>query len=347
MAVNLYQVLRPTLFALNAERAHQLSLKAVELVSRHNGLCSLISKLGARHIVNQPVEVMGLSFPNPIGLAAGLDKDAVGAPLWAALGFGFVELGTVTPRPQPGNPKPRLFRLSEDHALINRFGFNSVGIDQFINNVKRHSVDIPVGINLGKNASTSIANANEDYLVGLRAAYPCADYVTINISSPNTRDLRDLQQEQALELLLAALKQEQSRLSDHHNKYLPIAIKIAPDLDQPQLKMICEQLLKHEMDAVIACNTTTARPNSLQSPYREQGGGLSGHPLRTRSTEVIEQLAVELGTDCPIIGVGGIETAEDVHEKLAAGASLVQLYSSLIYQGPGLIRRILRQPLTS
>lgn len=337
---DLYRRLRPLLFALDPERAHVLTLKALGLLHRVPGFPALLRALYANRTPALPVEVMGLRFRNPIGLAAGLDKHAEAADAFADLGFGFVELGTVTPLPQPGNPRPRLFRLSRHGALINRMGFNSVGLERFVNNLARRKTAIPRGVNLGKNAATPLERAADDYCAGLRAVYTHADYVAINISSPNTAGLRDLQGEKNLEQLLHALKREQTALAERHGRYVPIALKVAPDLGDEQIAVIARLVLSHRFDAVIATNTTVARPGLDHEPLAREAGGLSGRPLRELSTAAIRGLYRQLQGRVPIIGAGGVSDAADAWEKLVAGADLVQIYSALIYAGPGIVRRI-------
>jgi dihydroorotate dehydrogenase len=275
-----------------------------------------------------------------VGLAAGLDKNGEHIDALAELGFGFIEVGTVTPRPQPGNPKPRLFRLPQHEAIINRMGFNNDGVDKLVENVKRARFKGVLGINIGKNFDTPIERAVDDYLIGLAKVYPHASYVTVNISSPNTKNLRDLQQSDELEKLLAALKAEQRRLSTEHGRHVPLALKIAPDLVDEQIDAIAEKLVRLEFDAVIATNTTISRDKVAGHPLAGETGGLSGTPVRDASTAVIRRLAGTLQGKVPIIGVGGIFSATDAREKLAAGASLVQIYTGLIYRGPELVREI-------
>ncbi len=296
-----------------------------------------MSCLIASRPADDPRDVMGLTFSNPVGLAAGLDKNGDCIDGLAALGFGFIEIGTITPLPQSGNPKPRLFRLPEANAIINRMGFNNDGVDKLIANVKRAKYQGILGINIGKNAVTPIENAADDYLTCLRKVYPYASYITVNISSPNTKNLRQLQDEEALTRLLSALKGEQQKLADAHGKYVPIALKIAPDMESDQLKQIAALLMQHQIDAVIATNTTVSRVGVEGMPHGEEAGGLSGAPVREKSTEVIRQLSVELQGALPIIGAGGILNGADAAEKINAGASLVQFYSGMIYRGPALI----------
>jgi len=329
--MNPYNLLRPALFSLDPETAHDATLTTLNTAH-----C-----LGLSRLIPQPAPdprtVMGITFPNPVGLAAGLDKNGACINGLAALGFGFIEIGTVTPRPQPGNPRPRLFRLPDAQAIINRMGFNNHGVDTLLENVKRAQFKGVLGINIGKNADTPIEKAADDYLIGLRRVYPCASYVAINISSPNTRNLRQLQGGDELDALLAQLKTEQEKLAQQHGKYVPLAVKIAPDLDEEQIKQIGALLIKHRIDGVIATNTTLARDGVGNLPHGNETGGLSGAPVREISTAVIRQLAAELQGALPIIGVGGILSGKDAREKMQAGAALVQLYSGLIYRGQALV----------
>ncbi|HSG65298.1 MAG TPA: quinone-dependent dihydroorotate dehydrogenase, partial [Gammaproteobacteria bacterium] len=281
--------------------------------------------------------VMGIDFPNPVGLAAGLDKNGEFVDGLSRLGFGFIEVGTVTPRPQPGNPRPRVFRLPPARALINRLGFNNDGVDRLLENVRATSYRGVLGINIGKNADTPIERSADDYLACLRKVYPVASYVTVNISSPNTKDLRELQRESELDRLLGALKAEQRQLADAHGKHVPLAVKIAPDLDAGQVRAIADALRAHSVEAVVATNTTTARDRVSGVANAKEAGGLSGAPLAPRATMVIRQLAGALAGEVPIIGVGGILSADDARGKIDAGASLVQLYPGLVYRGPGLV----------
>ncbi len=324
----MFQLLRPALFALDPETAHHATLDALKTAN-----CTGVIGLLAKRPADDPRTVMGLTFPNPVGLAAGLDKNGAYIDALAALGFGFIEVGTVTPRPQPGNPKPRLFRLPEAQGIINRMGFNNDGVDALIENVKRAKYKGILGINIGKNADTPIEKAADDYLIGLRKVYPHASYVAINISSPNTKNLRQLQGGDELDALLAQLKAEQEKLAQQHGRYVPIAVKIAPDLDADQIKQIATLLIKHRIDGVIATNTTLSREGVEHLPHGKETGGLSGAPVRERSTAVIRQLATELNGALPIMGVGGILKGEHAAEKMQAGAALVQMYSGLIYRG--------------
>lgn len=337
-----YSLIRPLLFTLDAERSHDLTLDLLQTAYRTPGVATLVRRTYAGRIPALPVEVMGLRFPNPLGLAAGLDKEArCVAPLFD-FGFGFLELGTVTPQPQPGNPKPRLFRLTRHAAIINRMGFNSSGLETFLGNLAAQPRHGLIGINLGKNKLTPDAQAIEDYLTGLRAVYANADYVTLNISSPNTPGLRALQDEAPLAALLTALKYEQALLARNHSRYVPIALKIAPDLDDAGIDAIARLLVERHVDAVIATNTTTMRPGLEHELKARETGGLSGRPLRTLSTQVIRRLYATLQGRIPIIGVGGISNADDAWEKLVAGADLIQLYTAFIYQGPGVVGNVVR-----
>jgi dihydroorotate dehydrogenase len=329
--MNLYSIAKPFLFQLDAERVHDLTLKALK-VSEQLGLLSLV-----KQPVCQPRQVMGLTFPNPVGMAAGLDKNGAVIDGMTKLGFGFLEIGTVTPRSQPGNDKPRLFRVKAAEGIINRFGFNNVGVDQLIDNVKSARYRGILGINIGKNFDTPNDKAVEDYLNCMHKVYAYASYITVNISSPNTKNLRDLQEKEALSHLLGRLKQAQTKLKQQHGKYVPIALKIAPDLTQMQVIEIANLLMQHGIDAVIATNTTLARESVQGLPHANEKGGLSGAPIRNQSTIVIQQLSKQLQGALPIIGVGGISSGADAVEKIAAGASLVQIYSGLIYKGPALI----------
>ncbi|MGR8998288.1 MAG: quinone-dependent dihydroorotate dehydrogenase [Gammaproteobacteria bacterium] len=335
--MNLYPLLRPLLFSLAPETAHEVTLKLLK-AAHVSGLGKLIYPV----IKDKPVHVMGLSFKNPVGLAAGMDKNGDYITALAALGFGFVEIGTVTPRPQPGNPKPRLFRLPEHQAIINRMGFNNLGIDHLLSQLKQSSYKGVLGINIGKNFDTPIENAADDYLTGLRKAYAFASYIAINISSPNTKNLRQLQQGDEIKSLIAALKEEQLKLQREHGKYVPLAIKIAPDLNNDEIGHIAGLLLEFEIDSVIATNTTIDRDMIADHPLADEAGGLSGAPLKDKATAIVRNLAAELQGKIPIIASGGILNAADAQEKLAAGASLVQIYSGLIYRGPQLIEDIVK-----
>jgi len=329
-----YSLIRPLLFGLDAETAHDLTIAALQ---RFACLLPPVA-IATQH----PVRVMGLDFPNRVGLAAGLDKNGEAIDGLAKLGFGFLEIGTVTPRPQPGNPKPRLFRLPEKQALINRLGFNNHGLGALTANVAAAKYRGILGINIGKNADTPIERAAEDYLVCLDKVYPLAGYVTVNISSPNTLNLRQLQGDAELEALLGALKTRQGELAEKHGRYVPLALKIAPDLDDSQIAAISAALRRHRIDAVIATNTTVDRTAVGGLPHAQEAGGLSGAPLFERSTAVVVALAKALAKEVPIIAVGGIVDGAKAKAKLAAGAQLVQLYSGLIYRGPELVRECIR-----
>ncbi len=333
----IYTLIKPLLFRFDAESVHDLTLRSLRLAEK----AGLLSCYPAPP-VTQPRQVMGLTFPSPAGLAAGLDKNGAVIDGMVKLGFGFIEVGTVTPRPQPGNPKPRLFRIPEAQGVINRFGFNNLGVDNLIENVKSSSYKGILGINIGKNFDTPLERAVDDYLICMQKVYAYASYITVNISSPNTKNLRDLQAADALSNLLSCLKAEQAKLAQQHGKYVPIALKIAPDLTQQQVVEIANLLLQHRMDAVIATNTTLSREAVKGLPHAEETGGLSGVPVRDASTRVIRQLSQVLQGQIPIIGVGGILSGADAAEKIAAGASLVQLYSGLIYRGPKLVHEVCR-----
>jgi dihydroorotate dehydrogenase len=328
----MFQLFRPALFALDPETAHHATIDGLK-TAQCLGLTSLMFKRPA----NDPRTVMGLTFPNPVGLAAGLDKNGEVIDGLAAFGFGFIEIGTVTPRAQPGNPKPRMFRIPEAQGVINRMGFNNGGVDALIENVKRAKFKGILGINIGKNADTPIEKAAEDYLIGLRKVYAHASYVAVNISSPNTKNLRQLQGGDELDALLEQLKAEQERLAQLHGKYVPLAVKIAPDLDDGQIKQIAALLIKHKIDGVIATNTTLSREGVEHLPHGDEAGGLSGAPVRDKSTALIRQLATELDGALPIIGVGGILNGADAVEKMQAGAALIQVYSGLVYRGQELV----------
>jgi dihydroorotate dehydrogenase len=331
-----YALTRPFLFGLDAEHAHELTLRSIAALQNTTAQC-----LWSQPVVDDPVRLAGLDFPNRIGLAAGLDKNGRCIDGLGAMGFGFIEVGTVTPRPQPGNPKPRLFRLPRAQALVNRLGFNNDGLDAFIANVRRARTFRArggiLGLNIGKNAATPIERAVDDYAEALRGVYPHADYVTVNISSPNTKDLRSLQADDALEALLGALQASRATLEAEHGRRVPMFVKIAPDLDEVQVQAIARTLRRLGIDGVIATNTTLARDAVQGQPHADEAGGLSGAPLLAPSNRVIAQLREALGRGYPIIGVGGVLSAADAVAKRAAGADLVQLYTGLIYRGPSLV----------
>ncbi|HEV8645485.1 MAG TPA: quinone-dependent dihydroorotate dehydrogenase [Burkholderiales bacterium] len=330
-----YRLARPFLFQLDAERVHHGALRFLDVACRY-GFGGTIA--GAT--VHSPRRVMGLEFPNPVGLAAGLDKNAEHIDSLATLGFGFIEVGTVTPRPQPGNPAPRLFRIPEARAIVNRMGFNNDGVERLVDNVARARYRGILGINIGKNFDTPIERATEDYLYCLRKVHAAASYVAVNISSPNTANLRELQQSNRLDRLLGTLTEENRKLAARHSRRVPLAVKIAPDLNAEEIGQMADAFARHGVDAVIATNTTLSRDGVKGLANSEQAGGLSGAPLKVRSTTVLRELARSLADRIPIIGVGGIFSTADAREKLYAGASLVQLYTGLIYEGPGLARRI-------
>lgn len=333
--MDIYSLAKPLLFQLDAEKAHDLTLKTLKFAEKTGALT-----LQPKAPTCQSRQVMGLTFPNAVGLAAGLDKNGAVIDGMAALGFGFVEIGTITPRAQPGNPKPRLFRVKEAEGIVNRFGFNNLGVENLIENVKAAKYRGILGINIGKNFDTPNENAVNDYLICMQKVYAHASYITVNISSPNTKNLRALQEREALSSLLATLKLEQTKLSDKHGSYVPITLKIAPDLEREQVNEIADLLIDHKIDGVIATNTTLSRDAVQGMKNANETGGLSGAPVREKSTIVIQQLSQRLHGALPIIGVGGILSGADAVEKIAAGASLVQVYSGLIYKGPKLVRDI-------
>ena len=333
-----YALARPFLFGLDPETAHELTLHSLARV-QHTPLAWAYCNTR----VDDPVSLAGLRFPNRVGLAAGLDKNARCIDGLGAMGFGFVEVGTVTPLAQPGNPKPRMFRLPQANALINRLGFNNEGLQAFIANVQRarfrgQAQPMLLGLNIGKNAATPIERATDDYLLGLDGVYPHADYVTVNISSPNTKNLRALQSDDALDGLLGAIATRRAQLAQQHGKQVPVFVKIAPDLDEAQVAVIAATLQRHRMDGVIATNTTLAREAVQGLPHAGEAGGLSGAPVLEASNRVIRQLRAALGPGFPIIGVGGILSGADAVSKLQAGADVVQIYTGLIYKGPALVK---------
>jgi dihydroorotate dehydrogenase len=328
-----YSLVRNLLFQLPAETSHELSLEWMSAIHRLRLLKPFVADIPVL-----PVEVMGIHFPNQVGLAAGLDKNADHIDALGALGFGFLELGTVTPRPQAGNPKPRLFRLKDNEAIINRMGFNNYGVIHLVEKVKKARYSGPIGINIGKNFDTPVEEATSDYLKCLRHVYPYASYITVNVSSPNTPGLRSLQFGDSLNALLDAVKDEQRVLADQHGRYVPVAIKIAPDMTDDEIALVAKSLKERELDGVIAGNTTLSREKVQGYPHAQEAGGLSGAPLTEQSTHVIELLSSELGDSLPIIGVGGIMTGEQAADKIKAGASLVQVYTGFIYHGPKLIK---------
>ncbi len=328
----MYALFRDLLFKLDAETSHEFSLDMLGAAERLKLLNLFVPDISAN-----PIEVMGITFPNPVGLAAGLDKNGDYFNALGAMGFGFVEIGTVTPMPQGGNPQPRLFRIPEAQAIINRMGFNNKGVEHLVEQVKRRRYQGVLGINIGKNATTPVEDAAQDYVIGLRKVYAHADYITVNVSSPNTKGLRDLQFGDSLNRLLETLKAEQLKLQQEVGRYVPVAVKIAPDLDSFAIQQVATTLLEQGMDAVIATNTTIGREGVEHYAISQETGGLSGSPVRDKSTQVIKALYAELGSKLPIIGVGGILDGESAAEKIQAGAKLVQIYSGFIYRGPALI----------
>jgi dihydroorotate dehydrogenase len=357
---NLYRQLRPFLFAGDAEKVHERMLSSVEFISKIPGFLPLLRKV---YVEDNPLlhtQLFDNVIDNPIGLAAGFDKDGRIHPALFALGFGFVEIGTVTPHPQKGNPPPRLFRLPEDQAVINRMGFNNQGAWKMAERLVAKTLKIKsadadlfevsgdypanissgmLGINIGKNKDTTLENATDDYVSALSTLHPFADYFTLNISSPNTKDLRNMQEKEALRILLDSVCARRDELDRNHSRNTPLLVKLAPDLDEDALKNSVRVMQEFSIQGVIATNTTVARP-VLKSKYRTETGGLSGKPLQKRSTEMIRTLFAELGTDIPIIGVGGIFNGADAYEKIKAGAAAVQIYTALIYEGPGLVRKV-------
>ncbi|MFH6922769.1 quinone-dependent dihydroorotate dehydrogenase [Vibrio vulnificus] len=333
----LYRLARAGFFQLDAEKAHDL---AIHNFKRFTG--TPIDLFYRQQLPNRPVECMGLTFRNPVGLAAGLDKNGECIEAFDAMGFGFVEVGTVTPRAQSGNDKPRLFRLVGAEGIINRMGFNNLGVDNLIENVKKAKYSCVLGINIGKNKDTPIEKGAEDYLICMEKVYEYAGYIAVNISSPNTPGLRTLQYGEALDELLVELKRKQAELEEKHGKYVPLALKIAPDLTDDEISQICQSLINNKIDGVIATNTTLDRTMVEGMKHAQEAGGLSGRPLQSRSTEVVRLLRKELQGNIPIIGVGGVDSYVAAKEKMLAGADLVQVYSGFIYHGPGLVRDIVK-----
>ncbi len=336
-----YALARPFLFCLDAETAHDITIAGLTATQG-----TPLTWVYCNGRIDDPITLAGLKFPNRVGMAAGLDKNARAIDGLGAMGFGFVEVGTVTPLAQPGNPKPRMYRLPAANALINRLGFNNEGLDAFLANVQKAKFrsansanPMLLGLNIGKNAATPIENATDDYLICLRGVYPHADYVTVNISSPNTKNLRALQSDEALDALLGAIAAERTVLKQKHGKSVPIFVKIAPDLDEAQIDVIAATLLRHKMDGVVATNTTLSREAVKGLPHSDEAGGLSGAPVLQASNQVIRQLRAALGKDFPIIGVGGVMSAADAVSKIEAGADVVQIYTGLIYKGPDLVKQ--------
>jgi len=330
-----YPIVRPALFKLDPERAHELTFQQLRFM---NG--TPLERFYRQNLPSRPVTCMGITLKNALGLAAGLDKNAECIDAFGAMGFGFVEVGTVTPRAQEGNDKPRMFRLVEAGGIINRMGFNNLGVDHLVENVKKARFNGVLGINIGKNKDTPVEQGKDDYLICMEKVYAHAGYIAINISSPNTPGLRSLQYGEALDDLLSSIKQKQKELEQRHLKYVPLAVKIAPDLSEEELIQVADSLRRHQIDGVIATNTTLDRALVSGLRHATESGGLSGRPVQSRSTAVIQRLSQELQGALPIIGVGGIDSLTAAREKIAAGATLVQIYSGFIYQGPGLIKDI-------
>lgn len=333
----LYRIAREFFFMQDPEVVHEMTIKGLKLTGS-----TPLSCLYSQKLPSKPVSVMGLTFDNPVGLAAGLDKNGECIDAFAAMGFGFIEVGTVTPRPQAGNEKPRIFRITKAEALINRMGFNNEGVDALVENVKKANYKGILGINIGKNKDTPIEKGNEDYLICMDKVYQHASYIAINISSPNTPGLRTLQYGEALDSLLSCLKERQAELTKIHEKYVPLAVKIAPDLTDDELAQVAASLVKYKMDGVIATNTTLDRTLVHDMSHASEAGGLSGRPLQHASTEIVRKLAILLDGQLPIIGVGGIDSVVSAKEKFVAGAELVQVYSGFIYKGPKLVKNIVK-----
>lgn len=330
-----YPFVRKALFQFDPERAHELTFQQLRRITG-----TPLEALVCQRVPVKPVQCMGLTFKNPLGLAAGLDKNGECIDALGAMGFGSIEIGTVTPRPQPGNDKPRIFRLVEAEGLINRMGFNNLGVDNLVENVKKAHFDGVLGINIGKNKDTPVEQGKDDYLICMEKIYPYAGYIAINISSPNTPGLRTLQYGEALDDLLSAIKNKQNDLQARHHKYVPVAVKIAPDLSEEELIQVADSLVRHNIDGVIATNTTLDRSLVQGMKHCDETGGLSGRPLQLKSTQIIRRLSQELSGRLPIIGVGGIDSVIAAREKMEAGASLVQIYSGFIFKGPPLVKEI-------
>lgn len=331
----MYGLIRKALFTASPETAHELALESLRL-AHATGATRLVCKA-----ISQPVNVMGLEFPNPVGMAAGMDKNGDYIDALGDLGFGFIEVGTVTPRPQPGNPKPRVFRIEQAGAMINRLGFNNKGVDHLVNRARRRQFRGILGINIGKNFDTPIGNAVDDYLLCFEKVYEYADYITVNISSPNTENLRDLQEETALDGLLGTLARRRAQLANEFDKCVPIAVKVAPDLDEDGIRAVAAVVAEHRIDAVIATNTTLDRKGVEGLPHADEQGGLSGAPLYDRANEVLAALRTALPPEVSLVGVGGISSGEDAARKIELGADLVQFYTGFVYRGPELINECL------
>ncbi len=336
----MYQLIRPLLFSLDPERSHDLTLRLLAELGKHEVGLKLLRGLWGNQVPDKPIEVMGINFPNQIGVAAGLDKQGLAGDAFRAMGFGWVEFGTVTPLPQPGNDKPRMFRLQSAEAIINRMGFNSIGLEAFMQNIAKQSPGLIKGLNIGKNAATPIDNAIDDYLIALDGVYPVADYITLNISSPNTKNLRSLQEAKAVEPLLKAVTRRREKLADQYGQKKPLVLKVAPDLEADDLDSISRVLLKYQIDGLAATNTTLSRTGVEELKSGDETGGLSGAPLAAKSTEIIAGFYQRLQGEIPIIGIGGIDSVEAAKEKFEAGAALIQLFTGFIYRGPKLIKDI-------
>ena len=336
----MYSVIRPLLFSLPAERSHDITMAGLAYASQHEWALKLLQSIWGKQVEAKPIELMGLSMPNPVGVAAGLDKQGLAGDALGALGFGWVEFGTVTPLPQQGNHKPRMFRLTAVDAIINRMGFNSIGLDAFMQNIEKQSASLVKGLNIGKNAATPIENAIDDYLIAFDAVYPVADYITLNISSPNTKNLRSLQEAEAIEVLLAAVTNRRERLADQYGSKKPIVLKVAPDLTEQGMDSISTMLLKYKIEGLAATNTTISRDGVEQLSLSNEAGGLSGAPLTQKATEIVDGFSKRLQGEVAIIGVGGIDSVASAKEKFQAGAQAIQLLTGLIYRGPKLVREI-------
>ncbi len=336
----MYGLVRPALFAMDPERAHEFALQTLAFAGKSPLGQKALHTLWGRKVAEKPIELMGLQLPNPVGVAAGLDKQGIAGDALRAMGFGWVEFGTVTPKPQSGNDKPRMFRLTPEQAIINRMGFNSIGLAAFMDNIAQLSPDLIKGLNIGKNAATPIDRAIDDYLLALEGVYPIADYITLNISSPNTKNLRELQGDESLDALLAAVTHKREQLADQTGLKKPLVLKVAPDLTAPQIDTICDRLMHHQIDGLCATNTTLSRAGVENNLKAGEAGGLSGAPLRELSTECIAAFHKRLQGEIPIIGAGGISDLASAQEKIDAGATAIQLYTGFIYRGPELVREI-------
>lgn len=336
----MYQLIKPLLFALEPERSHDLSLNVLSWASHNKLALKTIQTIWGDKVSHKPIKLMGLDLSNPVGLAAGLDKQGTAGNAFAAMGFAWVEFGTVTPLPQAGNEKPRMFRLQAAEAIINRMGFNSIGLQAFMQNIQRQSPTLVKGLNIGKNANTAIENAIDDYLIALQEVYPVADYICLNISSPNTKNLRSLQDADSVEALIKAVTNKREQLADQHGVKKPLVLKVAPDLNQADLDSISKVLIKYQIDGLAATNTTLSRHGVENLTDGQQAGGLSGKPVTQRSTDIIAGFYQRLQGEVAIIGIGGIHDASSAKEKFQAGADAIQLFTGFVYHGPKLIREI-------